>query len=80
MIINQRLFDCILNQVLFCLKLGESVKYIYDTLGVGKNCLYKIVKSFDLWSIPYPPPVVKLSRPRLLTLAYTDVYKLLLLV
>jgi hypothetical protein len=70
---NQRLPDHILNQVLFRFELGESVKCIHDALGVGKNRLYTIVKSFDLWGTPYPPLVVKLGRPRLLTLVHTDV-------
>jgi transposase len=63
---GRRLLDDIANRVLVHFKAGESIKSIHKATKVSMSCLYKLRLNFDLWGIIYPPPTVKLGRPRIL--------------
>ena len=63
---GRRLSDNIANRVLVHFKTGESIKSIHKATKVSMSCLYKLQLNFDLWGIIYPPPTVKLGRPRIL--------------
>jgi hypothetical protein len=62
---GRRLSDDIANCVLVHFKAGESITSIHKATKVSKSS-YKLRLNFDLWDIIYPPPTVKLGRPRIL--------------
>jgi hypothetical protein len=63
---GRRLSDDIANRVLVYFKASESIKSIQKATKVSKSYLHKLQLNFDLWGVIYPPPTVKLGRPRIL--------------
>ena len=63
---GRRLSDDIAHRVLVHFKAGESIRSIQKATKVSKSCLHKLRLNFDLWGVIYPPPTVKLGRPRIL--------------
>ena len=56
----------ILNRVIIHFEAGETVPMVHKATKVAKSCLYKLRLNIDLWGAPYPPPTVKLGRPKAL--------------
>jgi hypothetical protein len=62
----RRLPDDIVHRILIRLSTSESVPSIAKAVGVAHETVYRIERNIELWGVPYPPPTVRLGRPRLL--------------
>jgi hypothetical protein len=62
----RRLPDDVVHRILVHLSASEPVPSIAAAVGVAHETIYCIQRNVELWGIPYPPPTVKLGRPRLL--------------
>jgi hypothetical protein len=62
----QRLPDDVVHRILIRLSTSEPVPSIARAVSVARKTVYRIERNIELWGVPYPPPTVKLSRPRLL--------------
>ena len=60
----QRLLDNIVYRILIRLSASEPCPSIAIAVGVAKETVYRIKRNMDLWGVPYPPPTVRLGRPR----------------
>ena len=58
--------DDIVHRILIRLSTSESVPSIAKAVGVAHETVYRIERNIKLWGVPYPPPTIKLGRPRLL--------------
>jgi hypothetical protein len=65
----------ILNHVIIHFEAGYTVPEVHEATKVSKSCLYKLWLSIDLWGTPYPPPTVKLGRPKTLSKEHELVIK-----
>ena len=59
----RRLPDDVVHQILIRLSTSEPVPSIARAI---RETVYRIERNIELWDVPYPPPTVKLGRPRLL--------------
>ena len=60
----KRLQDDVVHRILVRLSSSEPCPSIASAVGVAKETVYRIERNMDLWGVPYPPPTVKLGRPR----------------
>ncbi|KAF2174552.1 hypothetical protein K469DRAFT_477451, partial [Zopfia rhizophila CBS 207.26] len=58
--------DDVVHQILICLSTSEPIPSIAMAVGVAHETVYYMSRNIELWGVPYPPPTVKLGRPRLL--------------
>jgi hypothetical protein len=63
---GRKLSKDVLNRVIIHFEAGETVPVVHKATKVSKSCLYKLRLNIDLWGTPYPPPTVKLGRPKAL--------------
>jgi hypothetical protein len=63
---GRKLAADVLNRVIIHFEAGETVPEVHKATKVTKPCLYKLRLNIDLWGTPYPPPTVKLGRPKAL--------------
>jgi transposase len=56
--------DDIVHRILIYLTTDESIPSIAKCVGVSNETVYRMKRNMDLWGMPYPPPTVKLGRPR----------------
>ena len=61
-----RLPDDVVHRILVHLSASEPVPSIATAVGVAHETVYRMQRNVELWGVPYPPPTVKLGRPRLL--------------
>jgi hypothetical protein len=62
----RRLPDDVVHRILVRLSASEPVPSIATAIGVAHETVYRMQCNVELWGVPYPPPTVKLGRPRLL--------------
>ena len=60
----RRLPDNIVHRILIRLATNKSILSIARHVGVSNETVYRMERNIDLWGVPYPPPTVKLGRPR----------------
>jgi hypothetical protein len=63
---GRKLPKAVLNRVIIHFEAGETVPVVHKATKVAKSCLYKLRLNIDLYGTPYPPPTVKLGRPKAL--------------
>jgi hypothetical protein len=73
-----RLPDDVVHRILIRLSASEPVPSIATAVGVARETVYRMQRNVELWGIPYPPPTVKLGRPRLLLPYQEEVINLIL--
>jgi len=71
----RRLADDVVHRILVRLSASEPVPSIATAVGVAHETVYRMQHNVELWGIPYPPPTVKLGRPRLLLPYQEEVVK-----
>ena len=62
----RRLSDDVVHRILVRLSTSEPIPSIATAVGVAHETVYRMERNMELWGVPYPPPTVKLGRPRLL--------------
>jgi hypothetical protein len=71
----RRLPDDVVHRILIRLSASEPVPSIAAAIGVAHETVYRMQRNVELWGVPYPPPTVKLGRPRLLLPYQEEVIK-----
>ena len=71
----RRLPDDVVHRILIRLSASEPVTSIAAAIGVAHETVYRMQRNVELWGVPYPPPTVKLGRPRLLLPYQEEVIK-----
>jgi transposase len=60
----RRLPDDVVHRILIRLCADKPVPSIATAVGVANETVYRMQRNVELWGVPYPPPTVKLGRPR----------------
>jgi hypothetical protein len=63
---GRKLPEDVTNRITIHFSAGEPIKVVHTATGVFMSCLYRLQLNFDLWGALYPPPSVKLGRPKVL--------------
>ena len=63
-------------RILVCLSASESVPSIATAVSIAHETVYRMQRNVELWGVLYPPPTVKLGRPRLLLPYQEEVIKI----
>ena len=69
----RRLPDDVVHRIIVRLSASEPIPSIATAIGVVKETVYCMERNIKLWGVLYPPPTVKLGRPRLLLLYQEEV-------
>jgi hypothetical protein len=62
----RRLPDDVVYRILVHLSASKPILSIAAAVGIAHEIVYHMQRNVELWGVPYPPPIVKLGRPRLL--------------